>query len=488
MANINTELEQIRKAVYGREVRGSIANAIELINKEQINTSTAQTNLDGKFNQLIINAGNSNAEVVASRVKADGTQFDTLGKRLDKGDELHNTLNNEVVGARTDSKNIVHKNLKARLDNFDSQLDTIIQKTNKILSIEDLLKDIANGNITKARWIGASISVGYDSTGAEPNPNGEIIFNYGGDIHKAPKENSIGYVNRLRLTLQSFNPSIKLVNASMSGRSAKEAYRMKEGYYLSDGQHDHVIFIALAINDLHMCTNIQEFKTAYDGLIKYFKTIADKVICVTPTPVLREHLYTSENGTPVNLKVKDVCIAIKEMANNNECYVLDLNTEIMKMVDSGLININDFYKDDVLHPSDNGHTIIFKALCNLLGIKLNDDLFLVPTVNYKELELKNNWTNANFDNNDLRFGCMFEGKDKVRVKGILKDGVTTNGTVITNLPSVYRPKKKQYFNVIYNDGTGVKSGVLTLSTGGDLAILGDIGSSWLNIDIEILLN
>ena len=44
MANINTELEQIRKAVYGREVRGSIANAIELINKEQINTSTAQTN------------------------------------------------------------------------------------------------------------------------------------------------------------------------------------------------------------------------------------------------------------------------------------------------------------------------------------------------------------------------------------------------------------------------------------------------------------
>ena len=128
MANINTELEQIRKAVYGREVRGSIANAIELINKEQISTSTAQTNLDGKFNQLVINAGNSNAEVVASRVKADGTQFDTLSKRLDKGDELHNTLNNEVVAARTDSKNVVHKNLKARLDNFDSQMDNNIRE------------------------------------------------------------------------------------------------------------------------------------------------------------------------------------------------------------------------------------------------------------------------------------------------------------------------------------------------------------------------
>lgn len=125
MANINTELEQIRKAIYGREVRGSIANAIELINKEQINTSTAQTNLDSKFEQLIINAGNSNAEVVAARVKADGTQFNTLSKRLDKSDEVHDALNNEVISSRTDSKNVVHKNLKSRLDNFDSQLDNI---------------------------------------------------------------------------------------------------------------------------------------------------------------------------------------------------------------------------------------------------------------------------------------------------------------------------------------------------------------------------
>lgn len=136
MANINTELEQIRKAIYGREVRGSIANAIELINKEQINTNTAQTNLDNKFNQLIINAGNSNAEVVASRVKADGTQFDTLGKRLDKGDELHNTLNNEVIGARTDSKNVVHKNLKARLDSFDSELDSKVSCFETVASMK----------------------------------------------------------------------------------------------------------------------------------------------------------------------------------------------------------------------------------------------------------------------------------------------------------------------------------------------------------------
>lgn len=395
--------------------------------------------------------------------------------------------NNEMLRKINKSETDIVE-LNEQLDKMKQENIVLINKTNKILSIEDLLRDISNGNIYKIRWIGDSISVGYDSTGAEPNPDGEIIFNYGGDIHKAPKEDSVGYVNRLRLMLQSFNPSIKLVNASMSGRSAKEAYRMKEGYYLSDGQHDHIIFIALSTNDLHMCSNIQEFKIAYDGLIKYFKTISDKVICVTPTPVLNEHLYTSENGTQVNLKVKDICLTIKEIANNNECYVLDLNTKIMEMVDNGQININDFFKDDVLHPSDIGHTICFKALCDLLRMKLNDDLFLLPTVNYKELELQNNWVNASFDISDLKFGCMFIGKNRVRAKGILKDGVVTNGTVITNLPSIYRPNKKQYFNINYNDGSGVKSGVVTLSTNGDLAILGDIGSNWLNIDFEILLN
>ena len=115
-------------------------------------------------------------------------------------------------------------------------------------------------------------------------------------------------------------------------------------------------------------------------------------------------------------------------------------------------------------------------------------MFLLPTINYKELQLQNNWVNAEFDSTDFKFGCMFDGKNKVRLKGILKDGAVTNGTVITNLPSIYRPKQKQYFNAIYNDGTGVKAGVLTLSTNGDLSILGTIGSNWLNIDIEILLN
>lgn len=225
MANINTELEQIRKAVYGREVRGSIANAIELINKEQVNTSTAQTNLDGKFNQLIINAGNSNAEVVASRVKADGTQFDTLSKRLDKGDEVHNALNNEVISARTDSKNVVHKNLKTRLDKLDSQLEHIENKIEKINVIIDL--GCKNDGITDNTTIIQNAIEKYKSSGVV------LYFPAGTYCHT-------GLTLYSNVSILGENPNnTKLKNVSNSNDSIKligQGYDWPQEYFIKNIQ------------------------------------------------------------------------------------------------------------------------------------------------------------------------------------------------------------------------------------------------------------
>lgn len=125
MANIQHWLDQIRRAIYGREVRSSIADAIEAINKEQ-------SHLDGAFDQLIINAGNSNAEIVAARVKADGTQFNTLGERLAKSDEQFDELNKEVIEARTDKKGFDHGRLKPRLDSIDEQVEINTKEIDKI--------------------------------------------------------------------------------------------------------------------------------------------------------------------------------------------------------------------------------------------------------------------------------------------------------------------------------------------------------------------
>ena len=88
-----------------------------------------------------------------------------LGQGLEEqvANELLKEINDGTIGK------LINENL----------LNNINEKTNMVLSIEDLLRDISNGGITQIRWVGDSISVGHDATGAEPNPDGEIIFNYG---------------------------------------------------------------------------------------------------------------------------------------------------------------------------------------------------------------------------------------------------------------------------------------------------------------------
>lgn len=100
MASIQTTLHKIKNAVLGVEVRDSIHDGIKAINDEVEKTTGKQKQLEGTFDELIINAGNSNAEVVAARVDANGT---------------------------------THKKLGDRLNNFDSQIKDIENKTNDYL-------------------------------------------------------------------------------------------------------------------------------------------------------------------------------------------------------------------------------------------------------------------------------------------------------------------------------------------------------------------
>ena len=86
MANIKNELNNIKNALYGKDVRSSIHNGIDAINNEVESTTGRQVDLENTFDQLIINAGNSNAEIVDARVKNDGTSYSKLGDRLNEVD------------------------------------------------------------------------------------------------------------------------------------------------------------------------------------------------------------------------------------------------------------------------------------------------------------------------------------------------------------------------------------------------------------------
>ena len=92
MANISGILEKIREAIYGKEVRGSLADGLEAINNETETTTVRQKKLETTFNDLIINAGNSNAEIVDAR----GGET-KLKDRLDKFDEKLGEKSNIIV-------------------------------------------------------------------------------------------------------------------------------------------------------------------------------------------------------------------------------------------------------------------------------------------------------------------------------------------------------------------------------------------------------
>ena len=95
MASIQEHLDKIKNAIFGKDVRQSIHDGLNKINQETESTSKNQEKLERTFDDLIINAGNSNAEVAAAR-----NGFETLGKRLDGVDEqLDNKANKNEVGS-----------------------------------------------------------------------------------------------------------------------------------------------------------------------------------------------------------------------------------------------------------------------------------------------------------------------------------------------------------------------------------------------------
>lgn len=97
MALISDKLNKILSAVFGKDVRQALHDGLDAINRESENTTARQKVLEETFDHLTINAGNSNAEIVAARVKNDGTSFDTIGKRLNDFDEHLETIENETI-------------------------------------------------------------------------------------------------------------------------------------------------------------------------------------------------------------------------------------------------------------------------------------------------------------------------------------------------------------------------------------------------------
>lgn len=86
------------------------------------NIEIKQQLLENVFQQLIINAGNSNAEIVDARVEADGTTHNKLGDRLNSIDKKIKTNDNTIVSSIRNTEGIINQIVdvcKSYTENFD---------------------------------------------------------------------------------------------------------------------------------------------------------------------------------------------------------------------------------------------------------------------------------------------------------------------------------------------------------------------------------
>lgn len=148
MANIKDKIIQIRKAIFGKEVRDTIASGIEEINNEVESTTNKQNLLETEFDQLIINAGSSNAEIVQARVGQGGSSYSSLKERLDKENE------------KTESK----------FEEVDSQLE---QKTTHF---EELKKQILKDNLGELKLYKFPTEFGWDNAPITIFNDGEHFY------------------------------------------------------------------------------------------------------------------------------------------------------------------------------------------------------------------------------------------------------------------------------------------------------------------------
>ena len=146
MAKLDSLINKIRTAVYGRDVRSSIADSIEAMNIENQETSDKVHCLGNIFNNLIIDAGNSNAEIVAARTKADGTNYSTIGERLNAMDA--DTTVKDMVNEVENKINSIRKNPEIYFMNGSNDEDATYIRTS---TSKHILIDC--GEETTADWL-----------------------------------------------------------------------------------------------------------------------------------------------------------------------------------------------------------------------------------------------------------------------------------------------------------------------------------------------
>ena len=315
MALISDKLNKILSAVFGKDVRQALHDGLDAINRESENTTARQKVLEETFDHLTINAGNSNAEIVAARVKNDGTSFDTIGKRLNDFDEHLDKIVQDVKNTKLNKSHTFFA--KALEDMYVYQS-----------ALKYSQKAIKNGELRIAFW-GDSITEGADLY----NLNDKYATRVIDKIQKAlpmcrvvSQNFGLGGRNTTHACSESY-----VALGSKEGNISQGFYRdwSTEGKswraHIKDFKPD-LIIIAFGMNDSgsgHTNTASYDFITNLKIMLDYIKTFdkkADVILVTTILPTTNQSIYSQRQDI-----TNSVARACRELAKEEGYACADAN-------------------------------------------------------------------------------------------------------------------------------------------------------------------
>lgn len=296
MANVQENVNKIRTAVYGEEVRGAIANSIEAMNEEASTaysksntTATEQAALQKKFDEQIKNMtlkDPSSAEIVAAREDENNNSFDTVGARMN------------YIDNRTRYKD----------------------KETKLIS--KFYKNLSVGNEVKIVFQGDSLIYGVDRNSSDkrkpksdPTQDSEC-----GDTSECQASVTLPEAIQKYCDEIYGSGKVTVINRGYSGDWAEKSYER-----WSTNPNADVVFLRLGSNDSYtgatwipsgVVGNMEKYTEDMRKIIERYLDWGTAVILMTPPRAAKPENFTSGYATQAYRN------AIKMLSDEYSCPVI----------------------------------------------------------------------------------------------------------------------------------------------------------------------
>ncbi|OAK72693.1 SGNH/GDSL hydrolase family protein [Lederbergia galactosidilytica] len=235
------------------------------------------------------------------------------------------------------------------------------QKKKEFDSFSTLYQGLLNGDVTKIKLIGDSITAGVGAKGHVIPDDNPVLFKSEGETYREADYEANSWANLFRNYTNRHFPDVEFINAGIGGKSTVFANANKEKW-VSD--KEDVVFVMLGTNDRWESSSIKEYKSSLEQFLKFVDSKSNLMIVMSPPPAL-----TDGTNDRFNFGMKDVDKAVKEVTKKNKYTFISNYDAIMSYSEDHDLELKELLQDTSSHPEDPGYKVIWEHIKKDLTLK-----------------------------------------------------------------------------------------------------------------------